>query len=72
MNIWKVFAPRHLWIFSDEGEKKKKGTHTAYSIIRWIDTPIVQHRGDAFGARRLDRDERSFRRREMAGDGVLR
>lgn len=53
-------------------KKKKKGTHTAYSIIRWIDTPIVQHRGDAFGARRLDRDERSFRRREMAGDGVLR
>lgn len=24
MNIWKVFAPRHLWIFSDEGEKKKR------------------------------------------------
>lgn len=50
MNIWKVFAPRHVWIFSDGREK----TRIAYSIIRGIridTTTPVQHRGGAFGSR---------------------
>lgn len=37
MNIWKVFALRHLWIFSDEGEKKKGNAHCIfdYSLDRY-------------------------------------
>lgn len=54
MNIWKVFAPRVNF------QRWEKNAYCIfdYSRIGGIDT-LVQHRGGAFGAHRLDRDERS-------------